>query len=217
MKRANFTSSAEQRRYQYILLQRHLAGDPEATEILYSLLTTYLQSHLPNYIRRRSWLLSREDLEEAVSTALHNCSVSFSTFRGEALLTSWAFYYAIHAAGNLHMKNCRYLRHFEWSVDISECRTNAADNPLDLVIERERNDALYRAFFRLDPLSRNVVFYRVLEGKTLYAVARKLKISGRYADICFNQAISRMKDDYNRFYQCPYTRKSVFFSCPMKR
>lgn len=102
MKRTQFSVSAEQRRAQYALLQRCLAGEAGAEEHLYSLLIHYLQKHLPNYIHRRNWLLSREDIEEAVYTALRNCYGSLSSFQGEALLTSWVFCYAIHAAGNLH-------------------------------------------------------------------------------------------------------------------
>lgn len=216
-KQADFSAPKEQRQAQYALLQRYLAGEPEVGELLFPLLIHYMQRHLPSYIQRRNWWLSREDVEEAIFTALGNCSKNFST-RGDALLTSWAFCYAIHAAGNLHIKNCRYRRHFDCSADIASlCTLHAEDNPLDLLILWERNNALYRAFFHLDVLSREVVFYRVLEEKSLHAVSRKLKISKKLAEICLSRALFKLKNDFHRFYHHPYSHRTAgLFNGPDK-
>ncbi len=166
------------------------AGDPRALEAL-------LVRHAP-MVRRVGARLSRTeaDADDVLQDTLLTAARSFEGFRGEASFSTWLYTIArSHAQkrrgrGKLAAAPTVSL---EDSVEALEL-LDEGDHPEDAMLRHELGEAVARALTGLDPVSREIVILRDVEGLSAKEVAGALGVGVDAVKSRLHRARVRLRD-----------------------
>lgn len=140
-------------------------------DLLYDLLYRYLHDKLAAYLKKQCPYLSGDDFEDVISLTLAKCLEDLPLFQNRSCLTTWAFRYGIHFAQNTNRKNRTYYRHHLY-LDPSRSVYQAGMDPLALYIQKERNEAVGKAFQCLCATHRQILIWVLFQNHSFTQIAR---------------------------------------------
>ena len=148
------------------LLEAAQGGDPRALEDL-------LRLHRETVFRYGlRFCRSTEDAEDAVQETLFAAARYIRTFRRAAAITTWLFAIVrnnCHRLGPLH--------HHNGEPDLADALPATGPSAEDLVESQELQRLLASALARLEPLHREVILLRDVEGLTAPEAAVRLGLT----------------------------------------
>ena len=196
---------------QYQLVQRCLHGDAQARDLLYDLLYRYLHDKLAAYLKKQCPYLSGDDFEDVISLTLAKCLEDLPLFQNRSCLTTWAFRYGIHFAQSTNRKNRTYYRHHLY-LDPSRSVYQAGMDPLALYIQKERNEAVGKAFQCLCATHRQILIWVLFQNHSFTQIARITHHKPEQIRQLYHFACMIMRRNFRCFY---YHRR--FVSAPQKK
>ncbi|MDD3192432.1 MAG: sigma-70 family RNA polymerase sigma factor [Oscillospiraceae bacterium] len=184
---------------QYQLVQRCLHGDGAARDELFLVLYRYLHDKLAFSLKKQCTWLSWSDMEDIISLTITKCLEDLALFENRSCLTTWAFQYGFNFARNANRKNHTYYRHHLY-FDPQRHVDRAGADPLELYIQKERNEAVYKAFENLCALHRQLLIWVLFQNRSFFQIAQALHHPPDHIRQLYLFACQSMRRNFRCFY-----------------
>jgi len=186
---------------EYQLVQRALHGDQQAWEYLYSDTYKNLQRYARSLAQKHN--ASYIDCDNIVAESLFRCHIKLHTFTGQSLFGTWACGFVRNLFNNEYKKHCRQeriaARHNREIYYFSEC-SYYSGNPLDILILRERQEAVRRSFECLNTMQNFLLMEACVNKQPLTAIAKQLKHSYEYTRKQYHETRKLFSECFHIYY-----------------
>lgn len=185
------------RQWDLALARRILRGETELwpalcrgaeTQALYAARAVDVHKLLPPY-----------EYEEIAREALAQCYDQLDRYAGRSRFAYWVRAYARHRALN-HCARRRTQLRKQRLLEAAAREHDAFRDPLHILLQRERDRALWAAIGMLEPLDCEILLWRVLEGKPWEALGKKLGLPSREVSSRYGKAIVFVRTQFLRLY-----------------
>ena len=184
-------------REDYEQVQKILQGAADLWGELYE--NAYKKVHSCARQSDRARLLRWQDYDDITDEAFTRCYAHLERYRGESRFSTWVCGYAKNIARDRCARRLTRLRKTGHLEELARNQMAACD-PYFVLLRCERDDCLWRAFFDLDGVDREIVQRRVLEDDAPGAIAGDLELTRKEVLRRFERAKAAMRRRYLHYY-----------------
>lgn len=200
MRKRNFTyfppdPSPVERDYQ--LARQALSGDTDAWD------TLHLEAFdfVVNAARKcgDSRFFGDSEYSDIASEAFAKCYEQLERYRGLGRFRSWVLGYAKNIMRNRKHRQCTVWRNQYLLEYMVQTRSRNLD-PLHLLLQLERDQFLWEAFYLLSPQEQIVLYQRVLFQTSMKKLAKALQLTRKQVKQAYEDALLKTRWHYLRLY-----------------
>lgn len=160
--------------YDWMLVQEMRNGRVECWDLLYkAAYNTVLRCAVSaDYWKRFEY----HEYRDIVDEAFYLCYAQLERYCGWSKFSGWVGGYARNIIRNRYSRE-RTRRKYHGEMSAENARQMENCDPVIILIRRERNACLWKAFCEMDPTDQTILSGRILDGKSFAAIARELHLS----------------------------------------
>lgn len=186
--------------YDWIQVQKILNGRVECWDLLYkAAYNTVLCCAVSADHRKR---FEYHEYRDIVDEAFYLCYAQLDRYRGWSKFLGWVSGYAKNITRNRYARESTRRKHAYLQHEKS-IRQMESNDPANILMRRERNACLWRAFFEMNSMDQTILSGRILDGKSFAAIGWELHLSRKETLQRYGVAVNCLRKAFARYY-CGY-------------
>lgn len=136
---------------------------------------------------------------DIVDEAFYLCYAQLERYRGWSRFSGWVGGYARNITRNRCSRE-RTRWKYHGLARTENIRMMESCDPVTILICRERNACLWKAFFEMDPIDRTIVSDRIFEGKSFAGIAQELCLSRKETLQRYGVSMNYLRQHFVQYY-----------------